>query len=596
MEIKWFLLLLLLISISTDVQCLPWPFSSASASASTSQKHALPTTIPEFPMQSVNDPRATKLLENARNRMVEPSNCWQEAYRNLFSSCTDIMADKEKQYRLAWHLGNCYQQDSGRDAFPYCDEKMPMVDCRMKLNDFDQTIFLAFFHKANTLCHQLQAEAFKRETEALITDLSISARSANDKLEIIEERSEQILQDSTRVQDSLASIEQQSQNLARKSKDTETQINDVLEHSKEIFKQSIGIAASQEELKDGQSMIKEKIESGMARVEESYASLGNGMERLKEEAVVIEREIKSVGETMSSKMEDLQNTADDIGDKAGLSLEKQKRLLDGQEVALEGLESLTKSQSQALKESRETVEKLAELGKQQQEELIRRQEQIQEAHDRLVQNSHEILVAQEEFRMKQANIFTALDKLSSLHKALLVESRFIKSFFFYSCVIFLLYMLTSAKQTFGMRGQLYFGLCITLLLELGLIKLGEDDLDEQFSIMSKIFWIRSTFLFVASIQILYAIFTYKDYDILNHQMLQTLVEKVLAIEASSGQKNLPLGTESDDESLIKYSWICGELEDEVDSRVDPDYNLPEGMGESSITTSINKRYNLRRRY
>jgi hypothetical protein len=64
---------------------------------------------------------------------------------------------------------------------------------------------------------------------------------------------------------------------------------------------------------------------------------------------------------------------------------------------------------------------------------------------------------QEEFRAKQANIFAALDKLYILHNAILAESRFIKAFFFYCCVVFLIYMLTSAKQTFSIRGRLYFG-------------------------------------------------------------------------------------------------------------------------------------------
>jgi hypothetical protein len=67
------------------------------------------------------------------------------------------------------------------------------------------------------------------------------------------------------------------------------------------------------------------------------------------------------------------------------------------------------------------------------------------------------LLLQEEFRAKQANIFAALDKLYGLHNATLVESRFIKAFFFYCCITFLIYMLTSAKQTLDIRGQLYFG-------------------------------------------------------------------------------------------------------------------------------------------
>lgn len=69
----------------------------------------------------------------------------------------------------------------------------------------------------------------------------------------------------------------------------------------------------------------------------------------------------------------------------------------------------------------------------------------------------ELFCLQEEFRAKQANIFAALDKLYILHNAILAESRFIKAFFFYCCIVFLIYMLSSAKQTFRIRGQLYFG-------------------------------------------------------------------------------------------------------------------------------------------
>ena len=150
---------------------------------------------------------------------------------------------------------------------------------------------------------------------------------------------------------------------------------------------------------------------------------------------------------------------------------------------------------------------------------------------------------QEEFRAKQANIFAALDKLYILHNAILAESRFIKAFFFYCCIVFLIYMLTSAKQTFSIRGQLYFGtisilnpviynfynrskilhqvnahfadmfapvgLCITLVLEIGLIKAGADDFDKQFWVMSKVFLVRMVFLGVATVQILHSIFTYR---------------------------------------------------------------------------------------
>ena len=69
----------------------------------------------------------------------------------------------------------------------------------------------------------------------------------------------------------------------------------------------------------------------------------------------------------------------------------------------------------------------------------------------------------EEFRAKQANIFAALDKLYVLHNAILVESRFIKAFFFYYCIMFLIFMLISAKQTFLIKGYLYLGNIIIFL-------------------------------------------------------------------------------------------------------------------------------------
>ena len=66
----------------------------------------------------------------------------------------------------------------------------------------------------------------------------------------------------------------------------------------------------------------------------------------------IEKQIGRVGDTLSSKMQTLQTSADDIENMAGKSLDKQKQLLDGQSNALQGLQLLTQFQSEALEESR----------------------------------------------------------------------------------------------------------------------------------------------------------------------------------------------------------------------------------------------------
>nr|QGN65386.1 GEX1 [Oryza coarctata] len=599
-----------------------WNIFSSSSSAMAGERSGAPImevdgAVADFSVDEANDPRAVKLLENARRKLAGPKNCWQEAYRRLFASCGDIMADKEKQSRLAWHLSSCFQEDSGRLPFPPCGEGCRMVHCRKRLGDSEDKVFLEFFLETNTLCHQLQAEAFKHSTERLVNDLTKTSKSAEEKLEVIEERSDQIIKESGKVQDTLSSIEMQADHLAETSKNVGVQINDVLAHSKAIFEQSKEIAASQAKLREGQTEMRETIDAGMARIQESYESLGNGMDKLKEEAVDIQREIKTVGDSMSSKMQDLQSTADDIGSVAGKSLENQMQLLDGQSKAMDGLNNLYSFQAQALEESRETMQKLAQFGQRQQEELLSRQEEIRQAHEHLIHNSHSILEAQEEFRAKQANIFAALDKLYILHNAILAESRFIKAFFFYCCIVFLIYMLTSAKQTLSIRGHLYFGLCITLLLETGLIKLGADDIDKQFWVLSKVFLVRSVFLALATAQMLHSIFTYRDYELLNHHLLQTLVEKVRALEeTAAGEKMLSYGSTESERSLRDYSWVFDELADEVDSNVDPSYALPEDqrqpvavaaasrkhgaspeevVGENSITTSAGRRYNLRPR-
>ena len=136
-------------------------FSSfSSGSSATANQHAmvmeLEEAVADFSMDGANDPRGLKLLENARNKLAGPRNCWQEAYRKLFSSCGEIMADKEKQSRLAWHLSSCFQEDSGRPPFPFCAEGSKMVHCRKPLSESEGKVFLEFFLKTNTLCHQLQ--------------------------------------------------------------------------------------------------------------------------------------------------------------------------------------------------------------------------------------------------------------------------------------------------------------------------------------------------------------------------------------------------------------------------------------------------------
>lgn len=234
---------------------------------------------------------------------------------------------------------------------------------------------------------------------------------------------------------------------------------------------------------------------------------------------------------------------------------------------------------------RKTLQHFAEYGHRQHEEFLQRQKQIQGLHDHLMENSQSILAAQESFESKQASMLVALDKLFYLHDAMLLESRMIKAFFIYSISICVIYMLTSTKQTYNVRPWLYIGLCSTFFIEVSIIRLSSDNIERQTWIINKI---RSLYMVAAAVQLLYAICTHRDYEILNHQMLQTLIDRVNSMQM---RKEL-LDVDSDENWS---QWIDADLPDDVNCLDDPIYMLPEEVEENSITPSSNTRYNLRRR-
>ncbi|CAI9753248.1 unnamed protein product [Fraxinus pennsylvanica] len=545
----------------------------------------------EFAIQTLdNDEKGMNMIESVKLAMRTSKSCSLNAYQDLSAGCSKIVAEEELKHKLAWDLSDCFQQHTGRPAFPPCDSrKNPMKKCLQKLSDDSHKVFLEFFLQINTICHQLQIHAFKHQTERLVNELKRSAEYTEEKLENIEERGKELLQNSNQIHNSLASIDIQTQQVAETSKNVENHVNVVKKYTEVVHEQSKGIAASQLELSEGQKKMKEDLDAGISMLHDSYDNLGIEINNLRDETVEIEKEIGKVGEEMFTKMSTLQNKADDIENMTGKSLDKQKQLLDAQTAALDGLQFLTKFQSQALEENRDTLQQLAEFGKNQQEELLRRQEQLQQAHDNLVANSKTLLAAQEVFESKQASMFIAIDKLFALHNALLLESRAIKAFFFYSSIILLLYIFTSMKQTYNVRPRLYIGLCVTFVIELIILRRATYDIEQMGWIITSL---RSLFLVLAAIQLLYAINTYRDYEMLNHQMLLTLMDKINGL-----QSNKETLLDMDEESDINWSlWVDCELPEDVDKSEDPDFVVAEEVGENSLeTNSITKKYNLRNR-
>ncbi|XP_057425433.1 protein GAMETE EXPRESSED 1-like [Lotus japonicus] len=589
---RYLLLVLILLCFSLRSESWGW-FSSSQETPSSGSSYAnggdYRGSSAEFSIEAFNDQKGRKLIENAQRKMVGSNTCWQNAYKHLFAGCSEILAANEKRSRLAWHLSDCFQRHSGRSSFPDCDPKSPIATCLRALDDIAHKVYLEFYLETNSICYQLQAHAFKHETERLVTDLKSSAQYVEDKLDSIEEKSEHLLQDSKEIYKSLDSINIHTQQVAQTAKTVEGHIDVVLSHSRSVYDQTAKIAASQSQLQEGQDEMKRNLEDGVAMLKESYIYLGKEIVKLRDEAIEIENEVIKVGEAMSSRMNSLQSKADDIGNMAEISLDKQQQLLNGQSIALEGLNSLNEFLSKALEENGKALQHFAEYGHRQHEELLQRQGQIQSLHDHLMENSKTILSAQESFESKQATMFAALDKLSALTNAMLLESRMIKAFFIYAISIFVVFMLTSTKQTYNVRPFLYIGLCFTLFMEVIIIRLTNDDIEKQTWIINKA---RLIFMIAASCQLLYAIFTYRDYEMLNYEMLLTLTNKV-----NNMQKQKDLSWDMKTDYVDSSEWIDADLPDDVNCLDDPDYIVPEEIGENSITTSgTTKNYNLRSRH
>ncbi|KAJ8763076.1 hypothetical protein K2173_023281 [Erythroxylum novogranatense] len=584
-------IVLLVIFISVFPSCRSWGwFSSSSSSSSQARKEPSSYTkdfsVAEFSMDGFRDDKGIKLVENARNKLAHSNSCWQNAYQQLFSGCSQILDVEEKRSRFAWHLSDCFQKDSGRPPFPYCDKESAMVHCLRQLSENENKVYLEFLLETNSICHQLQANAFKNKMERLVNDLKSSAEFAEGRLESIQEKADSLLQSSNEIHDSLDSVDTRVRNVAKTAGGLSDQMNVLSKHSEAVFEQSKEIADSQLKLLEEQGRMNENFKEGMAIIQDGYNNLDQQVNNLMNEATEIEKQMGNLEVTMSSTMQNIRTKAENIENVAEKSLDKQQELLDGQSTALKGLQLLTESQSEALEESRTTLQRLAEYGRRQQEELLQRQQHLQQVHDHLIQNSNSILAAQEAFESKQASMFVVLEKLFALHNTMLLESRIVKAFFIYCMLIFIIHMFTSTKQTYEARARLHIGLCVAFSVEVAVLRLTATSIDQQTWMINTI---RLLFVLLASFQLLYAIYTYRDYEALNHKMILTLMEKVNAMQSDHKQLSWETGYQ------INWPyWLKTELPED-DTLEDPDYTSDE-VEENSITTnSMIDTYNLRSR-
>lgn len=170
-QIRPYLLLLLLILLTLSKCCMSssssatsWFWFSSRKTQFTASENLDSDTLTishgvaaEFSIDALNDEKGIERVKNAKRKLVGSKSCWHDAYRLMFTACSEIVNDdNEKRKRFAWDLSNCFQKDSGRPPFPSCRAGSPMKDCLQKLDNNAIHTYREFFLETNSICHQLQ--------------------------------------------------------------------------------------------------------------------------------------------------------------------------------------------------------------------------------------------------------------------------------------------------------------------------------------------------------------------------------------------------------------------------------------------------------
>lgn len=89
-------------------------------------------------------------------------------------------------------------------------------------------------------------------------------------------------------------------------------------------------------------------------------------------------------------------------------------------------------------------------------------------------------------------------------------------------------------------------------------------------------------------------FCCRDYEVLNHKMLQTLMEKVNGIQKHKEYLLWEMENDDSDDEVNWSSWIEEELPEDVDKLKDPDFVYPVEIAENLVgNKSTTRRFNLR---
>eukprot|EP00250_Pteridium_aquilinum_P004482 c14684_g1_i2 orf=78-830(+) len=207
---------------------------------------------------------------------------------------------------------------------------------------------------------------------------------------------------------------------------------------------------------------------------------------------------------ISQGQEDIARQQVHLADALAQNIERLK------ESALHSLGELRDSQALAMEETRLSLKGLSEGVQRARVHFEIWRVELDQKNQLLLRGSEEILRAQEAFVSKQGSILATLDRLFSLYDSILYESRALKMFLFYSTSLVFFHVLTSAKQTNGARPLLYSGLCLSLVIELYLMRTYGTLLKNQQWLQTQCYWIRAVFAAFTALVIAVFILTYRD--------------------------------------------------------------------------------------
>ncbi|KAH8951679.1 hypothetical protein BDL97_09G041400 [Sphagnum fallax] len=446
------------------------------------------------------------LVERARHQSATDS-CWHRAYSGLLASCREILREEELKARLAMRLTNCFLRASGRGAaITHCSDSTPILKCTSALNDHVHSIFLAFFIDSASMCHHLQSEAFKLETEHVVNDLKGSAHFVEEKLKTMEIQASSILQHSGELISEQKRMHLDMQEYSEQLRNEQKQMHSEMQEQikTDISGLSLGTMEVHKQLEGVTSMQKEMVDQQQALASSLAMEFSN----------------------MAVEFSSLQEKTYQIGDGVLRSLRGQAELLAGQDKAFQDLLSLKSLQEQAMEESRASVHELTSEARIHQQDFQAWQIELHGMHQQLAKGSTAMLQAQDAFASKQAAVFASLEQLFTLHNTILLESRGLKTFLFYALSSVFLYMATSTKQTYNARALLYCDLFLMLAVELLLVRYHQTS--------SMMFFPRLAFSFTAVCLLIYSIITYRDYNMLSYDIMLDVQQQLRLLQHPLG--------------------------------------------------------------